>query len=60
MGMAVNISETLALKSTRHTVNTKSAPSKRLAVNYRTQALLAWSLCSRNINLRPTVEGEKP
>lgn len=38
MGMAVNISETLARKSTRHTVNTKSAPSKRLAVNYGTPA----------------------
>lgn len=38
MGMAVNISETLAPKSTRHTVNTKSAPSKQLAVNYGTRA----------------------
>lgn len=38
MGRAVNISETLAPKSTRHTVNAKSAPSKQLAVNYGTRA----------------------
>lgn len=38
MGMAVNISEALAPKSTHHTVNTESAPSKRLAVNYGARA----------------------
>lgn len=38
VGMAVNISETLAPKSARHTVNTESAPSKRLAMNYGTRA----------------------
>lgn len=38
VGTAVNISETLAPKSARHTVNTESAPSKRLAMNYEARA----------------------